>query len=881
MTPERWQRIRELFHATVERNAEERAEYLASACAADPSLRTDVEKLISSHEQAASFLERADTTLPAGDGLPILQPGQLVGHYRIIEPIGQGGMGVVYKAEDLRLGRLVALKFLPSTWVDDPQALERFRREARAASALNHPHVCTIHAIEEDDGRPFIVMELLNGQTLAACIAGEPMAAPRLIELAVQVADGLQAAHERGITHRDIKPGNIFVTDKGQAKILDFGLARMMAAAESAGGAHPLANLASTDLGSPFLTKPGRGMGTLPYVSPEQLRGEQPDARSDLFSLGTVLYEMTTGQPPFAASQEEMAETILNHEAPSPLHSNPNLPAALERIIAKALERNRELRYQSASDIKADLLRIAEGARISGEATAARGPRLAAPRWATAIALVLVLTAGVAALLWKAMKQPANPGSALQVRSIAVLPLENLSQDPRQDYFADGMTAELITNLSRVHSLRVIARSSAMKYKSRPRPIREVAKDFNVDAVLEGTVLQSGDRVRIDAQLVDATSERTVWAESYEDALGDALVLQNRIARAVIAAIRVKLTSPEEQGLTIVQPVNSDAYLAYLRGMSHYESGFAKEYNDAAMGEFERAVALDDGFALAHARLASTYAYSNFLNANPEVAAKAFAAANTSLSLDPNLAEGYLARGMVAGMALRLPRETSVQDFRRALTLNPSLADAHFQLGGIYLHTGLLDEALSEFAAVLALDPHRLHARFYLARVHLQQQKYDEALRIYEQSPDFPPELRWEKVLILFYRGEKTAAHELIRHLRQQLHDSMDMSSTYAVLLAAEGKKAEAEEQIRIAIRTGEGKRHFHHAEYNIASAYALMGDHRQAVHWLRKTAEDRLTPYPLFERDPNLNRLRDDPDFKTWLGEMKALWEQHRATLL
>jgi tetratricopeptide (TPR) repeat protein len=316
--------------------------------------------------------------------------------------------------------------------------------------------------------------------------------------------------------------------------------------------------------------------------------------------------------------------------------------------------------------------------------------------------------------------------------------------------------------------------------------------------------------------------------------------------------------------------------------MSYFNKGFATEDNEAAIREFERAVALDSEFASAHAYLASAYAYSNFLHPSPEVAAKAFAAANTSLALEPNLAEGYFARGMVAGPALRLPQETVIQNLRRAVTLNPNLSEAHFQLGATYLHIGLLDEANSEFNAVLALDPHRpgLPTRFYLARAHLYQQRYDEALRLYEQSPDFTPDLLWEKVLILFYQQEKTAAHKLVRELQGKLLENADIASAYAVLLAAEGKNEEAEEQIRLATRTRAPGPHFHHAEYNIASAYALMRDHRQALHWLRKTAEDRLTPYPLFERDPNLNNLRDDPDFKAWLGEMKALWERRRASL-
>src|SRR6516164_5195196 len=386
MTPERWEKIRELFHATFERSADDRAVYLAHACPADSSLRADVEKLISSHEAAPSFLERTETTLPAVEGLPLLQPEQRVGHYRILGPIGHGGMGVVYKAEDTKLGRFVALKFLPAAWAKEPQALERFRREARAASALSHPNVCTIYAIDEDAGRPFIAMELLNGQTLAACIAGRPLATARLIELSVQIADGLQAAHEQGITHRDIKPENIFVTDKGQAKILDFGLARMMTTPENTSEGHPAAISSLADGTRPSLTQAGGVMGTVPYLSPEQLRGEQPDQRSDLFSFGTVMYEMATGKQAFSGSQETAVDAIVNLQPRSPLLSNPYLPVKLGRIIARALEKNRELRYQSAADLKADLLQIGKSTEVT---------KRAGRRWSVAAAVAMAFAAVV------------------------------------------------------------------------------------------------------------------------------------------------------------------------------------------------------------------------------------------------------------------------------------------------------------------------------------------------------------------------------------------------------------------------------------------------------------------------------------------------------
>jgi serine/threonine protein kinase len=874
MTPERWQKIRELFYAAYERNPDERAIYLGAVCAADPVLRREVEELISSHERANSFLEPTQTTLPASESQPVLQPGQRVGHYRIVEAIGCGGMGVVYKAEDSKLGRLVALKFLPSAVAGDSQTLERFRREARAASALNHSNVCTIHAIEEDEGRPFIVMELLNGQTLAARINGRPLATDRLVELSVQIADALQAAHEQGITHRDIKPGNIFVTERGQVKILDFGVARMMATPEPAGDVYHSLALSAVDTTSPALTRPGGIVGTVPYLSPEQLRGEQPDPRSDLFSFGTVLYEMATGKPAFGGSQDTTVDAILNREPASPLLLNPDLPAELGRIIARALEKNRELRYQTATEIKADLLRIEKGSERRARHSAFR-------RWAMGATSAIVLAAAIAAVLQTARERTAPDKAAQVVKSIAVLPLENLARDPNQEYFADGMTDELITNLSKVSSLRVIARSSVKEYKSRPRSIPDIARELKVDAVLEGTVLQSGDRVRIAATLIDASTQRNLWADSYEGSLSDVLGLQNRIARATIAGIRVKLAPPEVQRLARVQPVNSEAYLAYLRGMFHYQKGYAKEDGDAAIAEFERATALDPQYALAYARLAyaHAYVYGRF-DSSPERAAKASVALQKSLSLDPSLAEAYVARGQVAGQILGSPMESLIQDYQRAAALNPNLVEAHFHVGTVYLHMCLFDKALSEFKTVLELDPHSRRARYYIARIHLQQQRYEEAFLDYERSSDFPPAQQWEKVLTLFYRGDKTAAHELIGELRRKESDNEDVASTNAVLLAADGKKEKAEEEIRLAIRVGQGRFHFHHAEYNIASAYALMGDRRSALQWLRKTAEDRLACYPLFEGDPNLKNLRTDPDFQKFLGEMKSLWEHRRAGL-
>jgi TolB-like protein/Flp pilus assembly protein TadD len=548
------------------------------------------------------------------------------------------------------------------------------------------------------------------------------------------------------------------------------------------------------------------------------------------------------------------------------------------------LAKNRELRYQTAAEVKADLLRVGKGVEINGEPAASERKPPQMRRWAGLVALTIIVAATGAAVLGKMGKltKGATADAPPPVRSIAVLPLENLSHDPQQEYLAAGLTDELITNLAKLQSLRVIAPTSAMKYKSRPRSIREIAKDLKVDALLEGTVLLSGDRVSITTQLSDAISEKSLLAESYEAALRDVGALQNRIARAIIAGTKVTLTAREEQRFARVQPVKADAYLAYLHGLFYWKKGLlGKEDTEAAIGMFERAIALDSKFAAAYAHLASACAYMH-MNIVPtqEVADKALRAAKESLSLDPNLAEAYLAQGTVATMMLHFPVEASIQYFQRALALSPNLSEAHFQMGAAYLHMGLLNEALLELNEALALDPHMFLIRLYVARADLYQQRYDEALLVYEGSPDFPTKTLWEKILILFHQGKRMAAHELALELMRKLPDNGDVASAYAILLAAEGEKEKAEEQIRLAIRTGAGLRHFHHAEYNIASAYALMGNHRSALEWLRKTAEDGLPCYPLFQTDPKLDNLRNDPGFATFLAEMKSLLERRRANL-
>ena len=804
------------------------------------------------------FVATVESTIPASPQESLI--GQCLGHSRVIERIDARGMDV-YRAKDERLDREVALKLLPTGSLGDEAARKRFRTDALTLAKLNHANIETLFGLETHEGVDFLVMEYVQGVTLAERLAAGALPEEEVVYLGVQIASALDEAHEHGVVHGDLKPANIVVTPKSQAKVRDFGLAELLRPVSAA--------------------EPDVSSGTVPaYMAPERLRGGAADARTDIFALGAVLYEMATGQ---CLVREESAPRLTDAvPTPPPISPrvlNPRVSPELEQILLKCLEGDPAARSQSANEVAADLRRLARPASV----TTAQIPEPARPAQRRLALSVGVSVAAVLALALLLVLVNGRGWRDRPIRSVAVLPLATLTGDP--EYFVDAITDALTTELAQVSALHVISRTSTMRYKTERKPLPEIARELKVDAVVAGTVRRTGQQVRIAAELIDATTDRQLWANSYERDMGALPTLQSEIVRDLVRPMKVGLTPQETARLSRTQAVNPEALDYYLRAQPHV--GLVKrDDNDAAIRLLERAVALDPNFAAAHVALSSAYQVRAF-SIEPqkmEWEEKAFAAVQKALQLDPNLAEAYVARGFLLwSLTNHYPHERAVQEFRSALQLNPNLAEAHHQLANVFNHIGLLDKAAEEIQKAVGLDPFNTGARFRVGVNLLYQSRYEESLMAFRDAQRFFPALwGFQTSFALFQLGRLPEAKERVAEfMRKDPEDRGGLlASLQALFAAAEGSPRKAEEWIQKALTKEEGYAHFHHTAYVLGSAYARMNEPGLALRYLEQAADDGFPCYTLFEKEANLDSLRSNPRFADFMTKQKKQWEYFKTKL-
>ena len=747
--------------------------------------------------------------------------------------MGRGGMGVVYKAEDTKLKRAVALKFLSEVLANDRQAVERFQREARAASALNHPHICTIYDIDEREGQHFMVLELLEGETLREYILSKRLDIDRIIDLGIQISSGLEAAHAKGIIHRDIKPGNIFVTDSGQAKILDFGLAKLLPERKPKAEEMISAGM-RTITAEEHLTSPGSTIGTVAYMSPEQALGKEMDARTDLFSLGVVLYEMVTRNLPFPGDTSAAVFDSILHQAPTaPVRLNPEVPEALERIINKALEKDREVRYQSARELVVDLTRL-KRERESGRTAAA-------------------------------------PGAAASPRlpSLAVLPFTNMSADKENDYFCDGLSEELINAFSHIRELRVAARTSAFAFKGREIDIREVGGKLNVGAVLEGSVRKSGQRLRITAQLVNVQDGYHIWSGQFDREMKDIFDIQEEISLTIVDHLKLKLLKDEKEKLLKRRTEDHEAYEYYLKGLyfwkRRYEKGLQK-----SLQYFQLAVEKDPGYALPHVGIADAFGILGAYGfMSPHLAyPRARAAANKALEIDPELAEVYPSLGWIA-MWYDRDWPAAESHFLKGIQMKPDYPEAHMWYGNLLFATGRFDQSIREMRKAKELEPLEPAPPTHVGWALYFARRFDESIeehrRVIAADPDFSLSYLWQPMSLLAKGlwGEAIAAAQKFVELSGESVIGLSiLGSAYGLA----GMKAEA---LKILERLDGLPKDRYVGSLFRALVWLGLGEKNKALENLEKAFPERESALGFIKVWPMLDSLRSEPRFQALLKKM------------
>ena len=899
MKAERWQQVERLYHSTLEKAAGERAAFLAAACAGDDELRREVESLLAYEPQAANFIESpaldVAAQMMARDQAAAVQTGQTINHYKIISRLGAGGMGEVYLASDVRLGRKVALKFLPAHLTQDKKHMHRFEQEARAAGMLNHPNIAHIYEISESEGATFIAMEYVEGTTLREKIHREQAELPKLLRYLQHVAEGLAKAHTAGIVHRDLKPDNVMIAREGYAKILDFGLAKLTERIKPSG----VEAEATTAWMAQPLSTPGVVMGTVGYMSPEQAQGRPVDHRSDIFSFGCLLYEAATGRRAFeSGSAIDTLHQIVHAPVPLVKDVNPAAPADLTRIVRRCLAKDPDERYQSIRDAAIELRELRrelEGAKeldttvppssvssTTSPETAGSAPAsgaevsTAAPssaeyiitgikqnKLAAVIILAILVLGGAGLAAWLHAKN-----TAVTIDSIAVLPFVNQSHETDTEYLSDGLTESIINNLAQLSSLRVSPRSTVFQYKGKDTDPLKVGHDLGVRAVVTGRLLQRGDSLTVSAELLDVRDNKEVWGEQYNRKLADALSVQQEISREISERLRTKLSGEEQRQLTRRDTSNPDAYAFYLKGR-YYWNKRTPDNLRKSIEQFQLAADKDPNYALAYVGLADSYSLLEFYAGTPasETIPKAKAFAERAVQLDNSLAEAQTSLAY-AYEELWQP-EKAEDEFKRALELNPNYPTAHHWHGILLLDTGRFDEALTEAKRAQLLDPLSLAINQNVSQTYLARGEIDlaivEARKVIELDPRYP---RGHMYLGLAYikQGNYAEAIAELRKANDLPERDRSVPGTMGYVYALAGNRVEA-----LAILKELEEKYVRHEAVgqDLAAVYAGLGDKDQAFAWLEKDFQARSGLLPRIRWYVPYESLRSDPRYADLLRRM------------
>jgi serine/threonine-protein kinase len=842
---ERWRRIEELYHALIALPAADRETFLTEKCRDDEGIREEVATLVSLADDAEGFLERG-TSRHLNEESPVSigsLVGRTIGPYRITALVGRGGMGEVYRATDTRLGRDVALKVLHEAFNTNPDRLRRFEHEARATAALNHPGILAVFDVGISEGAPYYISELLEGETLRDVLRRSRLPRRCIVEYAIQIAAALTAAHDHGIVHCDLKPENIFITTDGRVKILDFGVAKLIE-------------------GEPLLALPTGGtidevlVGTIGYMSPEQVRGEPVDPRSDIFSFGAVLYEMVTGRGAFERHTASVTLSAILDDEPQEV---PDLEipanAGVLDVARRCLQKDPGARFQSCRDLSFVLSREIEGKpavrprRLRGNPTAVAG-----------LALLVGLGAFAAWLF---------TGGSTEIRSIAVLPLANLSPGGDDELFADSMTGAIITNLARIRALRVVSRTSVMRYKNTQKGVPEIGRDLNVDAVVEGSIERAGNRIRITARLIRTATDEYLWADAYDRDAKDVLLLQDEVARSIVREIRVTLTPEERAGLARARVVDPAAYELYIKGRLFWNERTEGSINRAIV-HFNQAINRDPNYAAAYSGLADCYVSLGFSfdvgSIRPDEAfPKAKAAALRALALDDSLAEAH---NSLAYVKLHYDWDLAgaEAEFKRALELNPGSAEAHHWYSHLLVASGRFTESLNESGSALALDQLNPIINVHLGWNYFFARRYSEALtqlgRTIELDPNYGLAY-WYRGLTYEQQGKYADAMADMTRGATLLQGNVVVAADIGHVHATSGNRREAEDVIK-KLQQESTRRYI--SSFEIALIYVGIGETDRAFEWLDKAYRERSDLLVYLRVDPRLDPIRSDERFDNLL---------------